>query len=297
MLVGGLASAITSPTPNELVHFIHSISPSDVRAYGESAAKYCKEEHVLLGSVFFRRLLSVFPAIAKRRLVPSLAYQLAVSPYAPEELKIEILGAFYLEPDIPERNLTTQFDKLITRPLLNVQGLLQPNTPIVFVLDSVQNIDCDTVGVVIRELALAVNNLHAGGLNAKAVITGVGYNRIVNEFAGIQTTNRTHPAPITNPSSFFSMVRSVAFPFLDWKYGLPEVVQRGVELGSVLGTFFVLPPIVSGLAMVLLPSPFGAIVGVFGSLFLTLGLSTAMSVGISVLAYNELARLIWPRSI
>ena len=295
--MGGLVSAITSPTNNELVHFIHSISPSDVRAYGESAAKSCKEEHVLLASVFFRRLLSVFPAIAKRRLVPSLAYQLAVSPYAPEELKIEILGAFYLEPDIPERNLTIQFDKLITRPLLNVRGLLQPNSPVVFVLDSVQDIDCDTVGDVIRELALAVNNLHAGGVNAKAVVTGVGYDRIVNEFAGIQTTNRIHPAPITNPSSFLSMVRSVAFPFLNWKYSLPELVQRGVEIGSVLGTLVGLPSTVSVLCVVLLPSPFGALVGGFGALFLGVGLTTAMSVGITVLAYSELARLIRPRSI
>lgn len=81
-----------------------------MRAYGQHAARRCKETHVLLASVFFRRLLSVFPAVAKRRLVPSLAYQLAVSPYSPEELKIEILDAFYLEPDIPERSLTTQFE-------------------------------------------------------------------------------------------------------------------------------------------------------------------------------------------
>lgn len=93
---GLLASAIISANNNnDLVYFIHSISPSDVRAYGESAAKNC-QKHVLLVSVVLRRLLTVFLAEEKRRFVPTLAaYQLTASPYAPEEFKIEILGARY----------------------------------------------------------------------------------------------------------------------------------------------------------------------------------------------------------
>ncbi|KIM37446.1 hypothetical protein M413DRAFT_423274 [Hebeloma cylindrosporum] len=297
-LAGGLVSAITSNNNNannELVYFIHGISPSDVRAYGEISAKHCKEEHVLLASVFFRRLLAVFPAEAKRRLVPSLAYQLAVSPYAPEELKIEILGALYAEPDIPERNLAIQFEKLITRPLQNVRELLQPNSPVVFVLDSVQNIDCDAVGDVIRAIAQAVENLHMQGVNAKAVITGVGYDRIVNSFADIHTTTRNYPAPISNPSSFFSRTRSAAFPFLNWKYNRSELVQRGVEIGSVFAVLTGLP-LTSMVGIFILPTPLNIIVWGFGITSM-LGLGFAVPIGIGLVAYKELARLVWPRSI
>ena len=295
----GFTSAITSSnnSNNDLIYLIHSISPSDVRAYGENSARHCKEEHILLASVFLRRLLNVFPAEAKRRLVPTLAYQLAVSPYAPEELKIEILGALYMEPDIPELNLAIQFQKLIVFPLQNVRGSLPANCPVVFVLDSVQNVDCDTVGVVIRDLAQAVARLHQEGVNAKAVITGVGYHRILKAFTPIQSTTKTHTAPITIPSSFSSRARSAAFSFLDWKYERSEFVQRGVEVGSVCGVLMGLPPLVSLVGMTLLPSPLNAIVGIFGPLFVTIGMTTAMSVAISVLSFREVAKLIWPRSI
>ena len=258
-----------------------------MRAYGENVAKHCKEEHLLLASAFCRRLCDGREQKEKRRLVPSPAYQLVESPYAPEEPKVEIPGAFPLEPDIPEYN---QFEKLITRPLQNVRGLLQPNHPVVTVLESVHNIDCDTVGNVIGDLAQAVNNLHAGGVNAKAVVTGVGYDRNVNTFAGMQTMN-THPAPISNPSSFLSIARSGAFAFLNWKYGLPELVQRGVEISSVMGTFMGLPPLIPVISMTLLQSPLKAIVGIFGPLFLALGLAMAMLVGVAMLAYKELGGL------
>jgi hypothetical protein len=258
-----------------------------VRAYGENVAEHCKEEHPV-ASACFRRLCDGREQKEKHRLVPSLADQLAESPYAPEEPKIEIPGAFYVEPDIPEHNPTIQFEKLITRPLQNVRGLLPPNNPVVSVLDSVQNIDCDTVGEVIGELAQAVNNLHAGsgGVNVKAVVTGV--DRIVNTFAGMQTMN-THTALIsTNPSSSPSMARSATFPFLNWKYGLPELVQRGVEITSVIG----LPPLISVISMTLLQSPLKATVGIFGPLFLVLGLAVAMLVGVVMVAYKELGRFI-----
>jgi len=288
---------ISANNDNDLVYFIHSISPSDVRAYGESAAKTCQEEHVLLASVFLRRLLTVFPAEAKRRLVPTLAYQLAVSPYAPEELKIEILGALYLEPDIPERNLANQFEKLIVRPLQNVSGSLNANCPVVFVLDSVQNMDCDTVEVVLRDLAWALGRLRHEGVNAKAVITGVGYQRIVSAFTPIPTITRAFEAPITNPSSFLSRTRAASFSFLNWKYGRSEFVQRAVEVGSFLGIFTGLPPAISLVGMTLLPSPLNVIIGGSALIFLPACMGMGISVGISVLAYREMSRLIWPRSI
>lgn len=268
-----------------------------MRAYGESVARNCQEEHVLFASVFFRRLLTVFPAEAKRRLVPTLAYQLAVSPYAPEELKIEILGALSLEPDIPERNLVNQFDKLIIRPLQNVSGLLNANSPVVFVLDSVQNTDCDTVGVVIRDIAWAVGRLRQEGVNAKAVITGVGYQRIVRAFTPIQTATRIFQAPITNPSSLLSRARSASFPFLNWKYGRSEPVQRAVEIGSALGIVIGLPPVISLVGMAILPSPLNIIVGGSALIILPAFMGMGISVGITVLAYREIARLVWPRSI
>lgn len=290
-LAGGLVSAITSSnnTINKLLDSVHSISPSDVRAFGENVAKHCKEEHPL-ASVFFRPLYDGREQKEERRLVPSLGDQLE-SPYAPEP-KIEMPGAFYLEPDIPEHNPTIQFEQLITRPLQNVRGLLQPNNPVVSVLDSVHNIDCDTVGNVIRDLAQAVNNLRAEGVNTKTVGTGIGSDRIVNTFAGMQTMN-THSAPISNnPSSSLSMARSVAFPFLNRKYGLPELVQLGVEISSVVGTFIGLPPLIPVTSMTLLQSPLKTIIRIFGPLFLALGLAMAVLVGIAMLAYKGLRRFI-----
>ena len=68
-------------------------------------------------------------------------------------------------------------------------------------------------------------------------------------------------------------------------------------MGSVCGVLIGLPPLVSLVGMTLLPSPLNAIVGIFGPIFVTIGITTAMSAAISALSYRELARLIWPRSI
>lgn len=302
-LTDGVTSDIFSADTNDnYIYFLHGASPSDAREYGEGAAKYCKEQHALIASVFFRRLLMVFPAEAKRRLVPTLAYQLAVSPYAPEELKIEILGALHLEPDLPERNLEDQLDKLIVRPLVHVKDLTS-FTPPIFILDSVQNMACDTVGDVVRDFVQAVARLHGQGVDAKVVITGVGYSRIIKTFQSIpnvEETTRIYPMAITNPTSFTSRMRSLFFPFLNWKYGLSEPIQRCVEAISVVsavGTFSTVVPIVLFLGMAILPAPLNVLVGLLGPILFVMALPAAFSVAISVIVYREVARIIWPRSI
>lgn len=158
-------------------------------------------------------------------------------------------------------SLANQFDKLIIRPLQNVSGLLHASRPVAFVFDLVQNIDCDTVGVVARDLVWAFGRLRQEGVNAKAIITGVGYQRIVSAFSPIQTIRRSFEAPITDPSSFLSMARSASFPFLNWKYCRSEFVQRAVEMCSVLGIFTALPPVISLVGVTLLPSPLNINVG------------------------------------
>jgi hypothetical protein len=212
------------------LHFIHGIRPSVVQAYGETAAKLCKEEGVLHANIFIGRLLSMFPGEGKRRLVPTLAYQLAISPFAPEELKIEILRALFLEPDIPQHNLANQFEKLIVRPLQNVRSLLPP---VVFVLDSVHKIYYDGIRDVIEELVQALDLLHQKGVDAKAVITGVGYHGIIKTFQRSTTIeiSRMYPIPLTNPLSLLSIARKSRFRFLDWMYSRSWPVQVIVGVG------------------------------------------------------------------
>ncbi|KJA15323.1 hypothetical protein HYPSUDRAFT_194404 [Hypholoma sublateritium FD-334 SS-4] len=301
-LPADLASDITAPGPNnnDFVYFVHSTSPANVREYGESAAKQCKDRGMLLASVFLRRLLTVFPAETKRRLVPTMAYQLAVSPRAPEALKIEILGALHLEPDLPERNLADQFDKLIVRPLVHVRDLLDPACPPLFLLDSVQNTTWDTAGAVVHELVHAVSELHRQGVDARAVITGVGYSPIIKAFqdsAKDDAATRIHALPMTAPASLASRARAFVFPALSWKYGLSEFAQRGVEVASLIGVVTGLPYLTSLLALLLLPTPFNVLAAMILPLVMVLGMTTALSIGISVVAYREMARMIWPREI
>ena len=296
-----LAADITAPEPNnDFVYFIHSTSPTDVREYGESAAKQCKDRGMLLASVFLRRLLTVFPAEAKRRLVPTMAYQLAVSPRAPEELKIEILGALHLEPDLPERNLAEQFEKLIVRPLVHVRDLLGPACAPVFLLNSVQNTAWETADTVVHELVHAVSELHRGGIEARAVITGVGYSPVMKAFensAKDNNTTRIHALPLTKPTSLSSRARAFLFPVLSWKYGLPEFAQRVVEAVSFMGALAGTPFLTWGIGILLLPSPINYFVSTALFMLTLVTIPSALSIAISVVAYREAARVIWPRSI
>ena len=297
---GTLISSLTSDNGgiNSPIFFIHSISPSHVRSYGECIAKHCKEEQALFASVFFRRVLSVFPAEGKRRLVPTLAYQLAVSPYAPEELKVEILGALYMEPDIPEHNLKNQFQKLIVNPLLNVAHMLPADHPVIFLLDSVQNIDSAVVVDVLRELTSAVNFLRQATVpvNAKAVITGVGYDKIFQAFKS-DPPDQITSMPVSGPPSLLARSRAVFFPVLDWKYGRPEFFQRLVELSGVGVAMVGLPAFVMLTSMAILPAPLGVLVGTFGSLFLAIGMATAASVGLTIVVYREAIRFVYNKSV
>lgn len=192
-----LVSIISSPNSgNDLLYFFHSIWSSDVRAYGEMAAELCKNQHVLHANIFVERLLSSLPGQGKKRLVPTLAYQLAASPYAPQELKIAILRALFLRPDIPQHNLGTQFERLIVDPLRSVSNSLPK--PVIFVLDSVHTIHCDGATNVITELANILIRLRHEGVVAKAVITGLGYRSIINIFRN-HHISRILPIPPHQP--------------------------------------------------------------------------------------------------
>lgn len=237
-----LAYILTSPNDDNdaLLHFFQGIWPSDVQAYGEMAARICKDEHVFHANIFVGRLLSLFPWQGKRRLVPTLAYQLAASSYAPEELKIEILRALFLEPDIPQHNLTTQFEKLIVHPLQSAHSARGSLPPVVFVLDSVHNIDCDSVMNVVTEFVEALVRLRKAGVNAKAVITGVGYRSIIKMLLADKydkSITRVLPIPLTNPHSFLSIVRATCLPVLDWMYSQswPVQITIGICLLMFLG--------------------------------------------------------------
>lgn len=195
------------------------------------AAKLCKDQHVLHATIFIDHLLSSFSGQGKKRLVPTLAYQLAASPYAPQELKIAILRALFLEPDIPQQNLPTQFARLIIEPLQSVSNLLPP---VIFVLDSVHTIHCDGVMTIITELADVLYRLRQGGVVAKVVITGLGYRSIINIF-NYNHISRIFPIPPTNPSSFLSIARtSCILPVVDWLYSRSRPLQFVIGASTMM---------------------------------------------------------------
>ncbi|EDR12667.1 uncharacterized protein LACBIDRAFT_323301 [Laccaria bicolor S238N-H82] len=282
------------------IFLMHSVNPSSVRLTGESVARHFQAKDVLLTSVFFRLILSFWPAQGNR-VVPSLAYQLVVSPHCPEELKVEILGAYYAEPDIPEQSLQNQFQKLIVRPLLNAIKFLPPTLPIVFLLDSVH--DCQIVEIIIYALAKALHELRKGGVNAIAVITTVSYSKILDSVKSHETTTsitQTSSTPVTSPHSLISGARALAFPLLDLKYKLPDVVQRVVEVLTAFLSFASIPFVVY-LAVLIS----GLLIGLGPGAFLLAGTVTflvgipmliCVSIAFPIFVYTELARVIWPRS-
>ena len=292
-------------SPNSLsdeksIFLMHSVNPSSVRVTGESVARHFQAKDVLLASIFFRRILSFWPAQGNR-VVPSLAYQLVVSPHCPEEVKIEILGAFHAEPDIPEQSLQNQFQKLIVRPLLNAIMSLPPTLPIVFLLDSVH--DCQIVENIIYALANALHELRKGGVNAIAVITTVSYSKILDSVQSQETTTsitQTSSTPVTSPHSLISRARALVFPLLDLKYKLPDFVQRMLEVLTVFFSFMSIPFVVyftvliSGLLIGLGP---GAVLLAGTATFLVcIAMAICVSIAFPIFAYRELARVMWPRS-
>lgn len=283
------------------IFLMHSVNPSSVRLTGESVARHFEAKDVMLASVFFRLILSFWPAQGNR-VVPSLAYQLVVSPHCPEELKVEILGAYHAEPDIPEQSLQKQLQKFIVRPLLNAIKFLPPSLPIVFLLDSVH--DCQIVEIIIYALAKALHELRKGGINAIAVITTVSYSKILDSVKSQKTTTsitQTSSTPVNSPDSLISGARALAFPLLDLKYKLPDVVQRAVEVQTAFLLFMSIPFVVcftvfiSGFLIGL--GPRGAfLLAVIVTVLVGMPMLICVSIAFPIFVYTELARVIWPRS-
>ncbi|KAF8351670.1 hypothetical protein F5887DRAFT_1069344 [Amanita rubescens] len=137
----GLLPKLLSPRSDERsekLYFIHSIG-------------------ILLASFFFRRRgpSGVWPA-DYRRLVPTIAYQICASRSCPRKLKTEILGAFYMEPNIPEQTVHNQFQKLLISPLRKFSQDLT-STPVIIVLDSIHH--CEDVKHIITPIVQVIDEL------------------------------------------------------------------------------------------------------------------------------------------
>lgn len=290
-------------SPNNLgekhLFLMHSKNPYSVRLTGESVARHFQAKHVLLASIFFRRFFYFWPAQGDR-VVPSLAYQLVVSPRCPEEVKVEILGAFHAEPDIPEQSLQNQFQKLIVRPLLNASEFLPQTLPIVFLLDSVH--DCQIVENIIYVLAKSLHELRENGVSVIAVITTVSYSKILDSVRSQETIasiTEISSTPVTCPHSIISRARALAFPLLDLKYKLPNFIQRMVEILTIFCSFVSIPFVVYFTVFIC-----GLLVGLGPWAVLLAGAATLISIPIMLCLsialmfhiHREVARVIWSRS-
>lgn len=280
----------TSNQNSEVLYFVHGISASDVQAHGEHIAACCKEESPLFATFFFRRrgVSGVFPA-EFRRLVTTLAYQICVAPSCPQELRVEILGALYMEPDIPEQTLYNQFQKLLVSPLQKFPP--SPlSTPIIIVLDSIHN--CEDVKHVITPIARVVNELSMDGINLKFVITSVSYRYVLHTLQKQEIAPLTHNHPI--PSS--SYMQQVTFFARNWRYELPDLAQRFVTVVFYFALWIFSPSFLSWiLAVVGFPPVLAIMLGYAAVLLPTAILMIYWMVSYQARMYREAGRLLRSR--
>ena len=283
---------------SELLYFVHGTSALQVQAYGEHISARCTTEGALFGSFFFRRrFFSLFPA-EFNRLVPTLAYQICVAPSCPRELKIEILGALYMEPNIPEQTLYNQFQKLLISPLQKFPGSQTSSIPIIFVLDSIHT--CEDVKHLITPIARVVNELAAAGINMRFVVTSVSYRYVLNALQKQDIAPLTYDYPIIPLNSY---VQQISFLVRNWMYELPDLVQSvvvGLSIWASVVVFFGFGPIFLGwsLAAVGLP-PAVVILAVglgYGAVFLSMViLLVYWPLALQLRVYQEMSRLLQSR--
>jgi hypothetical protein len=289
-----LAPANEDPKESGKVCFIHGTSSSYVQAHGEHLAASCAEQDILFASFFFRRrgTLDVFPAETKR-LVPTLAYQICVSPSCPKDLKVEILGALYMEPDIPEQTLYNQFKKLLISPLRKYP--LDPlAAPIVIILDSIHN--CEDVKHLIVPIRRVVSELiQADAPNLKFVITSLSYRYVLNTFQKQDDTaalSYTHPI-LPRYKSYF---HQIYFCALNYRYELPDLAQRFVTVLFISVLWMCTPYLlVAFLAVLGFPPILAAVLGWAAVLLPTVVMSMYWLVSFQVRMYRESARLFQSR--
>lgn len=273
---------------SEILYFIHSISTSQVQAYGQHIAARCATGSALFGSFFFRRrgVFDIFPAEI-RRLVPTLAYQICVAPNCPQNLKVEILGAFYMEPDIPEQTLYNQLQKLLITPLRRTHL----STPVIFVLDSIDN--CEDAKDVIIPIAKVVKELSDEINIMQFVITSHSYRYVLDTLQNqhIQASFLSyHPIPSG------SSIKQILFHARNWRYELPDLLQSFVTgaLGFVLWMWspFLLA---SFLSLVGFSPPAAILLAYAGVLLSSIGLLMYGMLAFQVRMYQATARLLGSR--
>jgi hypothetical protein len=265
------------------------MSTLQVQAYGEHIAARCATQGALLaGSFFFRRrgIFGVFPA-ELRRLVPTIAYQVCVAPNCPHDLKVEILGALYMEPDIPEQTLHNQLQKLLITPL---QRLSRLSTPVILVLDSIDN--CEDVKDVIIPIAKVVKEL-PDQINMKFIITSHSYRYVLDTLQNqhIQTSSLSyHPIPTG------SVIQQVLFHARNWRYELPDLLQSFVT-GALGFVFWMWSPFLLAFFLSLVGfSPPAAILLAYAAVLLSsLGLFMYGLFAFQLRMYQTTARLLGSR--
>lgn len=283
-----LTSRLFTPTQDgERLYFVHGVSASHVQAHGEHITACCTEEGGLFASFFFRRrgIFDVFPA-EFRRLVPTLAYQICVAPSCPRELKVEILGALYMEPDIPEQTLYNQFQKLLISPLRK----FPPSplaAPIIIVLDSIHN--CEDVKHLIVPIARVMNELSADSINMKFVITSVSYRYVLNTLQKQDIASLTYDHPIP-PGSY---MQQASFLLRNWRYELPDMAQRFVTAAFLFILWIFSPSFLAWILVVVgLPPPLAVLLGYGVILLPSFILMMYWLVSFQVRMYRETGRLL-----
>ena len=259
-----------------------------MQAHGEHIAACCSEEGGLFGTFFFRRrgVFDIFPA-EYQRLVPTLAYQICVAPTCPQELKVEILGALYMEPDIPEQTLYNQFQKLLIIPLRK----FPPSplaTPIIFVLDSIHN--CEDVKHLIIPIARVVKEL-SDGIHIKFVVTTVSYRYVLDTLRKQDIASLTYGHPIP-PGSY---MQQALFIVRNWRYELPDIVQRIVTAMLFFALWIFSFPFLTWVFMVVGLPPLAVILGYGAILVSSFILMIYWMVSFQVMMYKEAGRLLQSR--
>ncbi|TEB33606.1 hypothetical protein FA13DRAFT_162268 [Coprinellus micaceus] len=99
----------------------------------------------LAATFYFSSYKGIAETMSKRRLVTTLAYQLAVHPHLTDTLLSPILSTIRKNPALFDLNLTQQLETLILQPLRASRGNLGPtSTPMVILIDGVD--ECGEVG-------------------------------------------------------------------------------------------------------------------------------------------------------
>ena len=106
---------------SETVLWLYGSAGAGKSAIAQTIAEMCAELGLLVTSFFFSRTSQL--RNNERRLIPSIAYQLALSIPGTRSY---IESAVQIDPSIFDRSLETQIETLIIRPLKNAYAVVNP---------------------------------------------------------------------------------------------------------------------------------------------------------------------------